>query len=90
MAPSGGTAVRLRPARGREIGRLPEYELPEQDISIEIADEADLGERFVTATGSNDATFVGGTNVEVVVDGEREALANVRLPPNATDETVEL
>jgi hypothetical protein len=90
MAPSGGTAVQLHPARGREIRQLPEYELPEQDLSIEIADEADLGERFITATGSNNATFVGGTNVEVVVDGERETLANVRLPPNATDETVEL
>ena len=90
MAPSGGTAVRLRPARGSEIGRLPEYERPEQDLSVEIRNEADLGETFITATGSNDAAFVGGTNVEVVVDGEREALANVRLPPNATNETVEL
>jgi len=90
MAPSGGTAVRLRPARGREIGRLLEYERPKQDLSVEIADEADLGEPFITATGSNNAMFIGGTNVEVVIDGEREALANVRLPPNATDETVEL
>jgi len=89
-APSGGTAVELRPARGREIGRLPEYERPEQDVSIEIAEEADLDEPFITATGSNDAGFVGGTNAEVVVDGEVETLANVRLPPNATDETVAL
>ncbi|WP_303650784.1 glycoside hydrolase family 97 catalytic domain-containing protein [Halorubrum ezzemoulense] len=90
LAPSGGTAVRFRPARGREIGRLPEYEPPEQDISIEIAEEADLDESFIAGTGSNDAGFVGGTNVEIVVDGEVETLANVRLPPNATDETVEL
>jgi hypothetical protein len=90
LAPSGGTAVRLRPARGREINRLPEYERPEQDVSIDIADEADLNEPFITATGSNDAGFVGGTNVEVVVDGEVDATANVRLPPNATDETVTL
>lgn len=90
LAPSGGTAVRLRPARGREIDRLPEYERPEQSISVSIADEADLGESFVTGTGSNDAAFVGGTTVEVVVDGEVAALDNVRLPPNATDETVEL
>ncbi|MEZ3167272.1 glycoside hydrolase family 97 catalytic domain-containing protein [Halorubrum ejinorense] len=89
-APSGGTAVRLRPARGPEISRLPEYERPEQEISIDIADEADLNEPFITATGSNDAGFVGGTNVEVVVDGEVDAIANVRLPPNATDETVTL
>ncbi|OYR62720.1 hypothetical protein DJ71_23585, partial [Halorubrum sp. E3] len=67
-APSGGAAVRLRPGRGDEIGRLPRYERPEQDLSIEIADEADLDEPFITATGSNDAGFGGGTNVEVVVD----------------------
>jgi len=90
LAPSGGTAVKLRPARGREIGRLPEYERPEQEISVSVADEADLGESIVTATGSNDAPFVGGTTVEIVVDGEVEALDNVRLPPNATDETVDL
>ncbi|MDZ5813404.1 glucodextranase DOMON-like domain-containing protein, partial [Halorubrum sp. AD140] len=54
------------------------------------ADEADLGESFITGTGSNDAGFVGGTTVEVVVDGEVAALDNVRLPPNATDETVDL
>ena len=90
LAPSGGTAAKLRPARGREINRLPEYERPEQDLTVQIADEADLDEAFITATGSNDADFVGGTNVEIVVDGEVEALGNVRLPPNATDETVEI
>ncbi|EMA63525.1 glycoside hydrolase family 97 catalytic domain-containing protein [Halorubrum kocurii] len=90
MATSGGTAVRLRPARGGEITSLPEYERPEQTFSVSIADEAGLGESFVTATGSNDAGFVGGTTVEVLVDGEFEAVGNVRLPPNATDETVDL
>jgi len=90
LAPSGGTAARLRPARGREINRLPEYQRPEQAISVSIADEADLGESFITGTGSNDAPFVGGTTVEVVVDGEVAALDNVRLPPNASDETVDL
>nr|WP_049911169.1 glycoside hydrolase family 97 catalytic domain-containing protein [Halorubrum lipolyticum] len=90
LAPSGGTAVRLRPGRGREINRLPEYERPEQEISVSIAEEADLGESFVTGTGTNDAPFVGGTTVEIVVDGAVEAVGNVRLPPNATDETVDL
>ncbi|WP_017341809.1 glycoside hydrolase family 97 catalytic domain-containing protein [Halorubrum sp. T3] len=90
LAPSGGTAVKLRPARGREINRLPEYERPEQTISVSIADEADLGESFITATGSNDAAFVGATTVEVVLDGEVVSRDTVRLPPNATDETVEL
>ncbi|WP_423998201.1 glycoside hydrolase family 97 catalytic domain-containing protein [Halorubrum trapanicum] len=90
LAPSGGTAVKLRPARGREINRLPEYERPEQTISVSIADEADLGESFITATGSNDAAFVGATTVEVILDGEVVSRDTVRLPPNATDETVEL
>lgn len=91
LAASGGTAVKLRPARGREINRLPEYERPEQEVTaVDVAEEADIGEPFITATGSNDAAFVGGRTVEILVDGEVEALNNVRLPPNATDETVEL
>jgi len=90
LAPSGGTAVRLRPAQGREINRLPTYERPEQEISVSIEERADLGEPFISATGSNDADFIGGTTVEIVVDGEIAAVDNVRLPPNATDETVDL
>ncbi|MDZ5811899.1 glycoside hydrolase family 97 catalytic domain-containing protein [Halorubrum sp. AD140] len=90
LTPSGGTAVKLRPARGSESDRLPGYERPEQDLSIEIADDAGLEEAFITATGSNDTEFVGGTNVEILVDDDVEAVANVRLPPNASDETIEL
>ncbi|WP_345782480.1 glycoside hydrolase family 97 catalytic domain-containing protein [Halorubrum sp. DM2] len=90
LAPSGGTAVRLRPAQGREINRLPEYERPEQELEIEIADEVVLGDPLLTATGSNDAPFVGGTAVEVSIDGEVASRDIVRLPPNATNETVEL
>jgi len=90
LAPSGGTAVKLRPARGREINRLPEYERPEQGLTVDIADEVVLGDPLLTATGSNDAAFVGGTVVEVLIDGEVESRDIVRLPPNATDEMVEL
>lgn len=90
MAPSGGTAVRLRAARGREINRLPEYERPEQDLTVGIAAETDFDEPFLTATGSNDGDYIGGTTVEIVVDGEVAAVDNVRLPPDATDETVTL
>lgn len=90
MAPSGGTAVRLRRARGGEISDLPDYERPEQELSYSIASEADLGEPVVSATGSNDSAFVGGTTVEIVVDGELETVDNVRLPPGADTETVEL
>jgi carbohydrate-binding DOMON domain-containing protein len=57
---------------------------------VSVADEADLGESFITATGSNDAAFVGSTAVEIVLDGEVVSRDTVRLPPNATDETVEL
>ncbi|OYR85131.1 hypothetical protein DJ84_03875, partial [Halorubrum ezzemoulense] len=70
LAASGGTAVKLRPARGREINRLPEYERPEQEVTaVDVAEEADIGEPFITATGSNDAAFVGGRTVEILVDG---------------------
>ena len=90
MAPSGGTAIRLRRARGGEFADLPGYRRPEQELTYSIGSEADLGEPFVTATGSNDAPFVGGTTVEIEIDGEFETVDNVRLPPDATDETVEL
>ncbi len=89
MVGSGGTAVRLRPARGREIRELPEYERPEQDVSIAIDGEPFIRESFVTATGSNDGDYVGGTTVEIVIDGEVTSVSNVRFPPqtaNATDE----
>ncbi|WP_066381935.1 glycoside hydrolase family 97 catalytic domain-containing protein [Halalkalicoccus paucihalophilus] len=90
MAPSGGTAIRLRPASGRERGELPTYERPEQDLTYAIDSEAGLNEAFITATGSNDGKFVGGTTVEIIVDGELATVDNVRLPPGASGETVEL
>lgn len=90
MAQSGGTAVRFRRARGEEIRDLPEYEYPEQEIDVSIGSEAQFGESFISATGSNDAAFVGGTIVEIEVDGDVEATDIVRLPPNSTDETIAL
>ncbi|ELZ13240.1 hypothetical protein C477_22330 [Haloterrigena salina JCM 13891] len=90
MARSGGTAIRLRPATGEEREELPTYERPSQDVRYEIDDQAGLGEPFITATGSNDGDFVGGTTIAIGIDGERETVDNVRLSPGATDETVEL
>ncbi|WP_079254988.1 glycoside hydrolase family 97 catalytic domain-containing protein [Halococcus hamelinensis] len=90
MAQSGGTAVRIRRARGKEIGDLPTYEYPNQDIEVSIESDAQFGEPFISATGSNDAAFVGGTPVKIEVDGDLEASDIVRLPPNATDETIAL
>ncbi|WP_122091161.1 glycoside hydrolase family 97 catalytic domain-containing protein [Halalkalicoccus subterraneus] len=90
MAPSGGTAIRLRRAKGRERSELPSYKRPEQEITYSVTSEAGLDEAFITATGSNDGEFIGGTPVEIEVDGEVVAVDNVRLPPGASDETVEL
>ena len=90
MVESGGTAIKLRRARGKEIAELPTYERPTQALSIDVAEEAFVKEQFVTATGSNDSDYIGGTTVEFVVDGEQSATANVRLPPNSTDQSVTL
>ncbi|MBX0321537.1 glycoside hydrolase family 97 catalytic domain-containing protein [Halomicroarcula sp. F13] len=87
MARGGGTAVKLRPAKGREINRLTEYERPEQDLTFAIEDSASLDDQFITAMGSNDSEFVGGRTVEILVDGDVVSTENVRLEPGATDET---
>ncbi|MFC4359384.1 glycoside hydrolase family 97 catalytic domain-containing protein [Halobium salinum] len=89
MVRGGGTAVRIRPPESGEVDDLPEYERPTQEFDVDIDGEAFVQEPFVTATGSNDSDFVGGTDVEILVDGEVEAEQNVRLPPNADDVTVE-
>ncbi|MFD1513375.1 glycoside hydrolase family 97 catalytic domain-containing protein [Halomarina rubra] len=85
MVGSGGTAVRLRRPEGGEVGDLPTYERPEQDLTVTIADETFVRESFITATGSNDGDYVGGTTVELVVDGEVVQRSNVRFAPNTTD-----
>ncbi|MBV0902206.1 glycoside hydrolase family 97 catalytic domain-containing protein [Haloarcula salina] len=87
MVGSGGTAVRLRPARGQEITDLPEYERPEQDFEVSVADEAFVQEPFIEATGDNDGAFVGGTTTELFVDGEFVRTENVRIPPEASGYT---
>lgn len=89
MVESGGTAVRLRPATEEEIDELPEYEHPTQEFDVNIDSETFVQDPFITATGSNDDDFIGGTNVEILVDGEVQARQNVRVPPNTSDVTVE-
>jgi hypothetical protein len=89
MVQSGGTAVRFRRATGNEVDELPEYERPAQEFDASIDAETFVQGPFVTATGSNDSEFVGGTNVEVLVDGEVHSRQNVRLPPNASGVTVD-
>ncbi len=84
---SGGTAVRLRPATREDLERLPTYERPSQDLAVSIDAETFVREPFVAATGSNDGDYIGGTNVELVVDGEVVDIENVRFAPGATDES---
>jgi len=86
MAGSGGTAMRLRPASGDDLASLPTYERPEQDVDVALRSETFVQEPLVTATGTNDGDFIGGTTVELVVDGEQVATANVRIAPNSTSE----
>jgi hypothetical protein len=87
MIETGGTAIRLRPARGGEIADLPTYERPTQDVSVSIESETFVQEPFITATGSNNSDYIGGTTVELVVNGESAATANIRLPPHSSGQT---
>ncbi|ELZ28500.1 alpha-glucosidase [Halogeometricum pallidum JCM 14848] len=87
MVESGGTAIRLRPPEGSEADDLPRYERPEQDVNVAIASETFVKSTFVTATGSNSGDYVGGTTAEVVVDGEVASTANVRFPPNSSEQS---
>ncbi|WP_180841644.1 glycoside hydrolase family 97 catalytic domain-containing protein [Natrinema zhouii] len=84
---SGGTAVRLRPATREDLETLPDYERPSQDIDVSIDAETFVREPFVAATGSNDSDYIGGTNVELVVDGDVVALENVRFGPGTNEGT---
>jgi hypothetical protein len=85
MVRSGGTTVRLRPAtEEEEVEELPEYERPTQEFDVTVDSETFIQEPFITATGTNDDDFIGGTNVEVLIDGEVQAQQNVRLPPNSS------
>ncbi|EJN57957.1 glycoside hydrolase family 97 catalytic domain-containing protein [Halogranum rubrum] len=90
MVESGGTAMRLRRATGAERAKLSTYERPTQDLSVSIDSETFVQEQFVTATGSNDGDYIGGTTVELVVDGEVASTTNVRLPPNSSNQSVAL
>jgi hypothetical protein len=89
MVESGGTAVRFRGASGEDASSLPTYERPRQDVDVTIRDEVFVREPFVSATGSNTGDYIGGTTVELLVDGSVEATANVRFPPNSTGATYE-
>jgi len=85
MVSSGGLAARIRPPEDGEA--VAAYERPEQTLAVEIAERVRSGDRLVTATGDNPTRHVGGTIVEVLVDGEVVARSNVRLAPETTGAT---
>jgi len=87
MIQTGGTAIRLRPASRKEIEKLPTYERPEQEFGVSIDDETFVQSPFITATGKNEGDYIGGTTVELLVDGEVVGTRNVRLPPNSKNAT---
>ncbi len=86
MVGSGGTAVRLRPATQEDLGSLPRYDRPSQEIDVSIDGETFVREPFISAIGSNDGDYIGGTNVEVVVDDDLVGSENVRIAPGASDQ----
>ncbi|WP_049913657.1 glycoside hydrolase family 97 catalytic domain-containing protein [Haloferax prahovense] len=90
MVETGGTAMRLRPATNDDLARLPRYRRPEQEVDIEVRDDPFVGESFVTATGSNEGDYIGGTTIRLVVDGDLAAPSNVRFEPGTTDARDEL
>ncbi|WP_167768398.1 glycoside hydrolase family 97 catalytic domain-containing protein [Haloarcula amylovorans] len=86
MARSGGTALRLVPASSDEASNLDAYVKPSQSLDVTIDGTSEVSSPFITATGSNSSdTYVGGTNLEVVIDGQTVSNQNVRLAPGATD-----
>lgn len=87
MVGSGGTALRLREADDDDVHSLPAYERPTQDLSVTLPGETFVKEPFISATGSNSGDYVGGTTVELVVDGDVVATENVRFPPNSTNQS---
>ncbi|MBX0348723.1 glycoside hydrolase family 97 catalytic domain-containing protein [Haloarcula pellucida] len=87
VVPSGGQAIRLRKASGREETELPEYERPEQRYeSLALPDAADVSFPFeVEITGSHTGQFIGGEELNVYANGERVATVLVRF--SSTRET---
>ncbi|QCS45015.1 glycoside hydrolase family 97 catalytic domain-containing protein [Natrinema versiforme] len=78
---SGGQAVRLRPARGGEVGKLPKYERPDQQYdSITLPDQAYVSFSFnVEITGSHSGEFIGGEELNVYANGEQIDTVLVRF-----------
>nr|WP_231754453.1 glycoside hydrolase family 97 C-terminal domain-containing protein [Halapricum sp. CBA1109] len=85
MVTSGGMAVRFRPPEDGEADSLPAYEGPNQSVSVSLSSAVGFGEPFVSVTGENTGSTVGGTLLEVVVDGEVSATELVRIPAGESD-----
>ncbi|KYH24778.1 glycoside hydrolase 97 [Halalkalicoccus paucihalophilus] len=84
---SGGQAIRLRKARGRERAELLEYERPEQEYdAISLPEQTYVTFPFdVKITGSHTGQFIGGEELNVYADGEQVDTVLVRF--SETQET---
>ena len=79
---SGGMAVRLRPADADDQETLSSYERPTQNVSASIDSETLTSQPFATVTVANEGTHVGGTEIELLVDGEVVEALNARAGPD--------
>jgi hypothetical protein len=81
MIESGGLAVRLRPAEADDIEELPSYERPTQDVTASIQAEVLTAQPVATVTAETEGSHIGGTEIELVVDGDVVEYRNVRAAP---------
>ncbi|MFB6189722.1 MAG: glycoside hydrolase family 97 catalytic domain-containing protein [Halapricum sp.] len=84
LVESGGMAARVRPATEREHSDLPAYERPSQSVSVDVNTSVLVQQRFVDVSVSNDGSFIGGTLLELLVDGDVVERRNVRAAPGET------
>jgi hypothetical protein len=83
MIESGGMAVRLRPADEDEVAELSSYERPTQEVTASIETEALTDQPVATVTAENEGSNIGGTEIELLVDGEVVEFRNVRAEPES-------
>jgi len=81
LVESGGLAVRLRPAEAADQDALSRYERPVQDVSASIRSNILTNQSFATVTVENEGSHVGGTEIELVVDGDVVERLNARASP---------
>ncbi|WP_317175990.1 glycoside hydrolase family 97 catalytic domain-containing protein [Halomontanus rarus] len=91
MTGGGGQAIRLEPATTDQINSLPEYSAPEQTYTeVSISNTVMIGDEFVSVSGENEGTVIGGEAFEVRVNGEKYAEDLVRIPPGSGSTTLSI